>query len=273
MTNPVSGQGNPSGFTAAEKEIIGTDPQAGMRLWTVDNEQDSVLLYSKSADLPAAEIRTKEFDVLVNRMYATVTDPGNPGVGIAAPQVGILRRIVLVQRFDKEGEPFGVYVNPRIVEYSEDSRVGSEGCLSIPGRNGSVMRAAVIKITYTDLETLEEVEETVEGFTAVIFQHEIDHLDGILYTDRMQENIVKTFSYEPRGVCPNEINIVTENGLIAAVEFSGGCSGNSKGLISLLIGMDPDEAIDRLEGITCGSKGTSCPDQLAKALRLMLMSE
>ena len=274
MTTPQSGSENPQGFSAEEKDIIGKESGAVMRLWTVDNEQDSILLHSQSRDLPASEIGSESFAVLLSRMLATVQDPANPGVGIAAPQVGISRRIIIVQRFDKEGEPFEAYVNPFIEEYSDDSQVGAEGCLSVPGHSGSVMRAAEIRISYTDPQTRKETAETVSGFTAVIFQHEIDHLDGILFTDREKENRIRMMTYEPKGgVCAKAINIVTENGLISAVEIDGGCRGNSQGVAALLRGMPVEEAIERLEGITCGSKGTSCPDQLAKALRVMLLSD
>ena len=260
----------PAGFTAQEKELIGDRPAEAMRLWTVDDERDLALLRTPSAELPVGEIGSESFAVLVGRMSATVTNPENPGVGIAAPQVGILRRIVLVQRFDKEGEPFEVYVNPYIIEYGADSVVGSEGCLSIPGQSGSVMRAGEIRISYIDLETRSKVEETVSGFTAVIFQHEIDHLDGILFTDREQENSVKTITYTPTGgVCSKAIDIVVENGVVSAVQVNGGCKGNSQGVAALIADMPVEEAIRRLEGIKCGGKESSCPDQIAKALRTL----
>ena len=108
------------------------------------------------------------------------------GIGIAAPQVGILRRMIAVQRFDKPGEPFEFYLNPEIVESSAETAPGREGCLSIPGLAGTVVRAQRIVLRYRD-ERFAEKTETIDGFTAVIFQHETDHLDGILYTDRTDE--------------------------------------------------------------------------------------
>jgi peptide deformylase len=121
-------------------------------------------------------------------MIATVTHPSQDGVGIAAPQVGINRRVVAVQRFDKEGEPFEVYPNIRIVWASESLESGPEGCLSVPDRRGEVMRSQEIVIEYADVTRLDcpehMVRDTVKGFTAVIFQHEVDHLDGILYIDK-----------------------------------------------------------------------------------------
>lgn len=266
MTTPSSGQT----FTTDEKEIIGTQPGKIMRILKVGNKQDSTLLRSESSDLPIAEIGSETFNTLISRMYATVTDQSHQGVGIAAPQVGIMRRIIMVQRFDKEGEPFEAYVNPRIVEQSEDSQVGDEGCLSVDGYKGSVLRSAQIRIAYADPSSGGEIEETVCGFTAVIFQHEIDHLDGILFTDREQENRIELISYTPKGVCAKAINIVVENGLISGVEVDGGCSGNSQGLIALLEGMSAEEAVRRLEGIKCKDKDTSCPAQLAIALKQII---
>lgn len=76
-----------------------------------------------------------------------------------------------------------------------------------------------------------------------------------------------TISYNTRGTCSRKIDIELEDGVIVAVKFHGGCSGNTQGVASLLVGMTADEAIRRLEGIKCGFKPTSCPDQLAQALK------
>lgn len=76
-----------------------------------------------------------------------------------------------------------------------------------------------------------------------------------------------TIDYTPRGVCSRRITIEMDDGIIRQVKVIGGCSGNLQGLSSLLQGMRAEEAIQRLEGIRCGMKPTSCPDQIAKALR------
>lgn len=73
--------------------------------------------------------------------------------------------------------------------------------------------------------------------------------------------------YVTRGTCATAINLEVENGIIQSVEFVGGCHGNTQGVAALVKGMDVEEAISRLEGIDCRGRGTSCPDQLAKALR------
>ena len=74
-------------------------------------------------------------------------------------------------------------------------------------------------------------------------------------------------SYTPRGVCSRHIDIDVEDGIIRAVTFTGGCSGNTQGVARLLVGMTVEEAISRLSDIHCGMKNTSCPDQLAQALK------
>lgn len=74
-------------------------------------------------------------------------------------------------------------------------------------------------------------------------------------------------TYRPRGVCSRLMEIEVEEDKIASVSVTGGCDGNLKGIASLLKGMDVDEAINRMQGIRCGGKATSCPDQLATALR------
>ena len=75
------------------------------------------------------------------------------------------------------------------------------------------------------------------------------------------------FTYKTSGVCSREINLQIENDVIKSVQFVGGCNGNLKGISKLTAGMPVDEVIEKLEGIRCGFKPTSCPDQLAKALK------
>ncbi len=75
------------------------------------------------------------------------------------------------------------------------------------------------------------------------------------------------FTYQTSGVCSRSINIEIENGIINKVEYIGGCHGNTQGVAALIRGMRVEEAIDRLSGIDCRGRGTSCPDQLSRALR------
>jgi uncharacterized protein (TIGR03905 family) len=82
-----------------------------------------------------------------------------------------------------------------------------------------------------------------------------------------------TVTYTPRGICARQITVSAENGIITDAEIIGGCDGNHKGIISLIKGMKVEDAIERMQGIRCGSKETSCPDQLAKALQKLLDTE
>ena len=76
-----------------------------------------------------------------------------------------------------------------------------------------------------------------------------------------------TINYRPRGVCSQQMQIEVEDGVIQSIQVQGGCSGNLQGISRLVEGMNVDEAIRRLDGIRCGFKSTSCPDQLAQALK------
>ena len=142
------------GFSAAEEETIHAGKGEIMRILTVGNPTDSLVLRQKAAPVTGRMLRTDDYAVLRRRMLATVQDE--------------------------------FYLNPEIVESSAETAPGREGCLSIPGLAGRVVRAQRIVLRYRD-ERFAEKTETIDGFTAVIFQHETDHLDGILYTDRTDE--------------------------------------------------------------------------------------
>ena len=75
-----------------------------------------------------------------------------------------------------------------------------------------------------------------------------------------------TVTYKPKGVCSSKIDIEVEDGIVTRLQFTGGCSGNLQGLSRLVTGMRAEEVIAKLEGLRCGGKATSCPDQLAKAV-------
>ena len=153
-----------------------------MYVLSVAEADDSLRLREKCLPVSEQMLRSEDYALLRRRMLATVQNPENEGVGIAAPQVGISRRMVAVQRFDKQGEPFEFFLNPEIVEYEGQTLIGSEGCLSVPDISDDVERWQRIRLRYRD-EAFAEREEVIEGFTAVIFQHEIDHLDGVLFID------------------------------------------------------------------------------------------
>ena len=113
-------------------------------------------------------------------MHETLTDAH--GAGLAAPQVGILRRLALVM---VEDESFLEIINPEIIA-REGEQDGAEGCLSVPGKYGMVKRPMKVTVKFQDRNG-QWHERTAEGFTARAFCHEIDHLDGHLYTELVSE--------------------------------------------------------------------------------------
>ncbi len=105
------------------------------------------------------------------------------GLGLAAPQLGVNKKVVVIMRVDKENKPIEVCINPEITWMSEEKEIDYEGCLSVREGIGKVARSIKIKVKY---ETIGDqvVEEEITGMAARIFQHEIDHLAGILFIDK-----------------------------------------------------------------------------------------
>ncbi len=174
-------------FSSQQQQmILAADTSKAMRLFLLTNPSDSVLLRKKSLDVipnPNDEL----LQHFVKRLYSTVTDSMSLGVGIAAPQVGILKNIIWVQRFDKPKFPFEVYLNPKIIQYSKKKQPCPEGCLSIPNKRATTQnRSYAILIDYDKMDGT-HVTEMVEDFTAVVFQHEIDHLNGIMFIDHLEK--------------------------------------------------------------------------------------
>ncbi len=121
---------------------------------------------------------TPKLQELIDDMYDTMYEA--QGVGLAAPQVGILKRIVVI---DTDGEPYTM-INPKILEVSGEQE-GSEGCLSVPGKAGHVKRPNYVKAEAYD-ENMERYEVEAEGLLARAICHELDHLDGKLYVDLVE---------------------------------------------------------------------------------------
>lgn len=124
------------------------------------------------------DIRRLIDDMLVT-MYAA------PGVGLAAPQVGVAKRLIVIDVAGKDEDPQPLaLVNPEIVWQSEDTQVYEEGCLSLPEMYADVERPARVKVRYLDRNgARQEIEG--EGLLAVCLQHEIDHIDGVLFVDHI----------------------------------------------------------------------------------------
>lgn len=182
-------------FSKEEKELIlAGDVKTALPIFQTYNEAQHKVLLATSEEISPKD---KNLPILIERMKLALAGTGG-GVGIAGPQVGINRRVVLVQRFDKEGAPVEYFINPKIIWRSELLNKGPEGDLSIEDFRGDFYRSYSIRLEYYDLDNKKH-DEMVEGFTAVIFQHEIDHLSGILISDKsqnekdLQYNEVKVF--------------------------------------------------------------------------------
>jgi peptide deformylase len=133
---------------------------------------------SRPVEQVDAETR-KLMDDMLETMYAA------PGIGLAAPQVGALKRVIVLDlaREDEEPQPLKM-ANPEVVWVSEEDAVYNEGCLSLPEHYADVTRPAACKVRYLDYQNEIRVLEA-EGLLATCVQHEIDHLDGILFVDHL----------------------------------------------------------------------------------------
>ena len=144
-----------------------------------------------------SEFNNPELDSLIEDMFDTME--ANDGAGLAAPQIGVFKRLVIFSvdanpRYpDAETVPRTILINPEIKVLGQDTEAGWEGCLSIPGMRGVVRRPSHIRYSGFD-ETGRRFMREVTGFHARVVQHEVDHLDGILYPMRIED--IRQFGYE-----------------------------------------------------------------------------
>jgi peptide deformylase len=163
------------------------------RILTIDNPADLAIL--KTVAKPVEGGVTDEVRALMDDMLETMYDA--PGIGLAAPQIGVLDRVVVMDLGDKdvpeglEGEEAEqasrnprYFVNPEILWSSEDTLPYEEGCLSIPSYYDAVERPARVRVSYLNYQG-EKIEEEIDGLYAVCFQHELDHLNGVLFIDHL----------------------------------------------------------------------------------------
>lgn len=154
-----------------------------MAIRKIRTEGDEVL---RMKCKPVKEI-TDSVRALVQDMFDTMYEAN--GVGLAAPQVGIVKRIVVID--DYNGSVLTL-INPELTTVGKDEQLSTEGCLSVPGYAGHVRRPMKVKVKALDLDGKEQIIKA-EDTLAVILCHEIDHLDGVLYKDKAEE----FFSNEP----------------------------------------------------------------------------
>lgn len=136
------------------------------------------VLREKAAPVAAISAETRK---LIADMFDTMY--AEEGVGLAAPQVGVSQRIIVVDPHDDETKAFAL-INPEIIEASKDTEKGEEGCLSIPGVRDMVERSLTVRVRGLD-ENGEVRDYEADGLLSRILQHEVDHLDGVLFFDRL----------------------------------------------------------------------------------------
>lgn len=175
------------------------------------------LLRQKSREMTLDEISSEETLKLIDDMYETMQ--ANEGIGLAAPQIGELIQLAIIgvpeaapgqgptsSRYSQEllesmqlpsfkGHKLLTVINPKISYLTKDTQFFWEGCLSVPGLRGEVQRPKHIKVRFFDQQANEH-EIEVQGFMATVFQHEIDHLHGVIYIDRIQDKTKLAFNEE-----------------------------------------------------------------------------
>lgn len=157
----------------------------------------------KAQPISQKEILSTEFKELVADMFETME--AEDGIGIAAPQIGVSKQVAIVgvpkdnPRYPEveEEDPevdfdILVVINPTITVIDDTKSGFWEGCLSVPGLRGYVERPSKIKVEFTDMEGNTQVQEA-SGFAATVFQHELDHLDGVLYVDHVEDKTKLAF--------------------------------------------------------------------------------
>ncbi len=147
------------------------------------------ILRKKAARVPLKDLKTLAFKRLIKHMFFTIE---NIGVGLAAPQIGKSIQLAVIHVRPLPHRPDvelfkRVIINPKILAYSKAHEAGYEGCLSFDGLRAEASRAKRIQVSYTDEHGAKQVE-WAEGFIAKVFQHEIDHLNGVLFVDRVQDS-------------------------------------------------------------------------------------
>ena len=156
------------------------------------------LLREEAKPFTFEEILSEDTEILLKDMWDSLEEAG--GIGLAAPQIGISKQLAIIKlseesdRYpDMETSEAYIIFNPKITVLDKEKQGFWEGCLSVPGLRGYVERPRKVKIDYLDEKAVERTIE-VEDFLATVFQHELDHLIGMLYVDRMED--VSTLMFE-----------------------------------------------------------------------------
>jgi peptide deformylase len=159
-----------------------------LKIYTIEDPKEEKLLREVSIDVDKNEILSDEFQkFLDNLLYTAKTSEEQVGVesgGISAPQVGVTKRVSYIFNYDT-GE-FEVLINPEVKNIGNKTDIDIEGCLSIPNVEENVKRYKKIKVKYIDREG-NKINRRFTGLNARVVQHEVDHLDGVLFIDKIAD--------------------------------------------------------------------------------------
>lgn len=152
-------------------------------LEVIKHPNETLRQISEPVKLPLS----KEDRKLIDDMYKWVKENSDKAVGLSAIQIGIPKRMCAIRYVTKNSSFSYKLINPEIVRRSSEAIIGSEGCLSVEDTRGLVSRSESVTVTGFDAITNKKVRISASGFKAAILQHEIDHMDGILYIDKLVE--------------------------------------------------------------------------------------
>lgn len=153
-----------------------------LRILTIEDKKDEEILRRKSLPVKEEEFNTKEFNEFLNNLLETAKQSSEPAGGIAANQVGVNKNVFYLLNYDTNR--WELFINP-IVEPEGFTKMSiEESCLSVPNREEKVLRYKKVKITYQDREGNKQTKK-FNDLNAITVQHEKDHLDGILFIDRI----------------------------------------------------------------------------------------
>lgn len=157
------------------------------------------ILRTVAEEVKVTDIKTDDFAQVITDLRDSMKHYG--GIGIAAPQIGISKKVCIIEleEFNRYGQeinlPFTVFINPVIEVLTPDEAGYWEGCLSVPGLRGFVERPQLIRVTFLNADGKKEVMEA-RGFLATVVQHELDHLFGRLYIDRIKDLTLISYQEE-----------------------------------------------------------------------------
>ena len=150
------------------------------------------ILRNKTKDIPINEIKSENTQKIIEKMIKTMRK--HNGAGLAANQIYEPIRICIIEVLDNPRYkhlntiPLKVLINPKVIIKKDSATFNSyEGCLSVPNLRGKVKRYNTINVTYYNMDA-EKITEDIKGFESIVYQHEIDHLDGFLFTDKVEDN-------------------------------------------------------------------------------------